>query len=93
MGATEKQNKPKTDETPAVANTDLLTMSDEETARAKLKEVEGLKQSDTASNQSDRDRTLATGELALENFRNAVGIDKDGNVDMNRKGSIGASLQ
>ena len=86
-----KQNKPKTDKTKP--NTDLLTMNDDETARAKLKEVEGLKQSDVASNQSDRDRTLATGELALENFRNAVGIDKDGNVDMNRKGSIGASLQ
>jgi hypothetical protein len=73
---TEKQNKAK-DETPTVANTDLLTMTEDETARAKLKEVEGLKQSDTASNQSDRDRTLTTGELALENFRNAVGIDKD----------------
>jgi hypothetical protein len=68
-------------------------MTEDEIARAKLKEVEGLKSSDTASNQSDRDRTLATGELALENFRNAVGIDKNGNVDMNRKGSIGASLQ
>jgi len=87
-----KQNKAK-DETPNVANTDLLTMNEDETARAKLKEVEGLKQSDVASNQSDRDRTLATGELALENFRNAVGIDKDWNVDMNRKSSIGASLQ
>ena len=63
----------------------MLKLDDDQTAAMKMNEVTGLKQSDIAANEADRDRTLQAGEQALEGFRNIVGVDKDGNVDMNRK--------
>lgn len=71
----------------------MLKLDDDQTAAMKMQEVTGLRQSDIATNEADRDRTLKAGEQALDNFRNVVGIDKDWNVDMNRKWSIGATLQ
>lgn len=71
----------------------MLNMKDEESDALKLAEVSKLKETDIASNLADKERTLKAWEQALDNFRNAVGIDKDGNVDMNRKGSIWYSLQ
>lgn len=71
----------------------MLNLTDDQTAAMKMQEVTGLRQSDIATNEADRNRTLEAGKQALDEFRNVVGIDKDGNVDMNRKWSIGATLQ